>query len=149
MTTTPLAPAQRTWRLSPDNIRTRRAGAVGASALAAVATWFVAELVPGADLTAPTFDPSTPPADLSVGAIVVSAAFAPLLGWALLAFLERATNHPKALWTTAAITATVASLAGPLTGTGVAVSQRMGLVVLHLIVSAVYVLLMSRTISER
>src|SRR3712207_721681 len=48
-----------------------------------------------------------------VGAVVAAAAIPALLGWALLAGLERFTRRPKTIWTAVAVLVTVLSLGGP------------------------------------
>ena len=123
-----------------------RARAVGLSSSAAAATWIVADLVLAVDVSTPSLDSIGPADDLGLGLVIVVATITTLLGWALLAVLERATGHAQAIWTSAAIAVTVVSLAGPLSGAGVTISQRIVLVALHLIVAAVFVPSMYRTI---
>ena len=73
---------------------------------------------------------------IGLGAVIAAAAVPALLGWALLAALERFSRRPKTIWTIVAVLVTVLSLAGPLssaTTTGSAVS----LALMHLVVGAV------------
>jgi hypothetical protein len=69
---------------------------------------------------------------------------AALLGWLLLALLERRTPHARLLWTTCALAALAASLALPLAAamTTLAVA---GLIVMHLSVGAAVIPAMAHT----
>lgn len=69
---------------------------------------------------------------------------ASLLGWLLLALLERRTPHARLLWTTIALAALAASLALPLAA-ATTTSAVVGLVVLHLMIGAAVIPAMART----
>ncbi len=125
--------------------RVQRLAAVAASTGAAATTWIIANGLLGVDVSAPSFDSASPATNIGIGSVLSSTVFATLLGWALLVILERATTRSKATWTVAALGFTLISLAGPLSGTGVTTSQRLALVLLHVVVAAVYVPLMRRT----
>ncbi len=131
---------------TPSSTVAPRIRAVGLATLAAAGVWTVAKLAPGIDVAAPSFDASDP-VDLGLGPVVVSSLLATLVGWAVLAVLERFTIRSNAIWTGAALAFTVFSLGGPLSGSGVDVSQRIVLVLLHLVVAAVYVALIRRTMA--
>ena len=138
--TQPTAPE----RPNPTNHRAQRVRAIGASALAAATTWAVVDIGLGLDLAVPSFD-SDLGVELGVGPVIATTLATTLLGWALLALLERTTARPKTPWTAVAVGVTLISLAGPLSGAGVTFTQRLALVVLHLVVAAAYIPLMRRT----
>src|SRR5699024_4678630 len=66
----------------------RRLLVIGCAAAAAWAVWLVTGPVLGADLAA-TPSPGAAPVSVTAGSVLVSAVVAGLLGWALLAVLER------------------------------------------------------------
>jgi hypothetical protein len=82
-------------------------------------------------------------------AVAVGSGAAALAAWALLALLERLTNRARTLWTVAAVVVLVASLAGPLSGSGITATNRTVLVLLHLTVGAVLILTLRRTAPSR
>ncbi|WP_426512613.1 DUF6069 family protein [Dactylosporangium sp. McL0621] len=105
-----------------------RAGVVGAAVVAAEAVFLLVHAA-GADLSVPGQGP--------VGAVAVgvTAALAGLLGWALLAVLERTTRRGRTIWVVTAAAVLLLSLLGPLgAATAGAVA---GLAALHLTVGAV------------
>jgi Family of unknown function (DUF6069) len=67
-----------------------------------------------------------------------------LLGWLLLALLERRTRHARLLWTTIALAALASSLALPL-AVSTTTSAVAGLIVMHAIVGAVLIPAMAHT----
>jgi hypothetical protein len=69
---------------------------------------------------------------------------ASLLGWLLLALLERRSRHARLLWTTTALAALAASLALPLT-VATTTSAVAGLIVMHLAVGAAVIPAMAHT----
>ncbi len=71
----------------------------------------------------------------TVGAVALTAS---LLGWALLAVLERRTTRAQMAWTWTAVTVLLVSLAGPLTAEA-SVPAKTTLVVMHLAVAAVLI----------
>ena len=73
---------------------------------------------------------------------------ASLLGWLLLALLERRTPHARLLWTTIALAALAASLALPL-AVATATSAATGLIVMHVTVAAVVIPAMAHTARAR
>ena len=73
---------------------------------------------------------------------------AALLGWLLLAFLERRTPRARPLWTAIALAALAASLALPLAA-ATTTSAAAGLVVMHLTVGAAVIPAMARTARAR
>jgi len=73
---------------------------------------------------------------------------ASLLGWLLIALLERRTSHARPLWTTIALATLAASLALPL-AVATTTSAAAGLIVMHLTVGAVVIPAMARTARTR
>lgn len=125
--------------------RTTRALAVLGAAAAAAAGWVLAQPLAGVDLEVVMAGRTQ-----SVGLLpVVGTALAMgVLGWALLALLERFTRRAAALWTAAALGVTVVSLAGPL-ASAATVAAGLVLAGLHLLVAAVLVPAMRRSSAPR
>ncbi|HEV2057830.1 MAG TPA: DUF6069 family protein [Solirubrobacteraceae bacterium] len=121
----------------------RLMGAAGA-VLAAVAVWVVAEVAFGLDLRQPAADGQAAD-DIDVGHVVFAAAVGSLVGWALLAALERITSRAYVIWRAVAALALLASLGGPLSGSGITTANRLVLVLMHLVVAAVVIAVMYRT----
>jgi FtsH-binding integral membrane protein len=69
--------------------------------VAAVLVWVVGEPLLGNDLIIKT--EGQEPQDLGVSAIVMFSLFFSLLGWALLALLERFTQRARLIWTVVAL----------------------------------------------
>ena len=89
---------------------------------------------------------------VAVGQVIGASLAAALLGWLLLAALERRTAHARILWTSLALAGLTASLALPLTVAATAAtttSAIIGLVVMHLTVGAVVIPAMARTARTR
>jgi hypothetical protein len=63
---------------------------------------------------------------------------ASLLGWALLALLERRTDLARAIWTGVALVVVLLSLGAPLTG-GITTAAAVTLTLMHLAVAAVLI----------
>jgi hypothetical protein len=85
---------------------------------------------------------------IAVGQVIGVTVAASLLGWLLLALLERRTPHARPLWTTTALAALAASLALPLAA-ATTTSAIAGLIVLHLIVGAAVIPAMAHTARAR
>ncbi|GAA2125136.1 DUF6069 family protein [Actinomadura napierensis] len=115
----------------------RRLITTGAAVAAAVAVWAAAKGV-GTSLKQPAGGSGTP-ADLPVGAVVFVSAATALLGWSVLALLERFTPRPGRIWTAVATACLLLSLSGLFTGHGVSTVNRLGLVLLHLTAGAVVI----------
>jgi apolipoprotein N-acyltransferase len=80
---------------------------------------------------------------IAVGQVIGVSLAAALLGWLLLAVLERRTPHARRVWTTIALVVLAASLALPLAAT--TTSATIALVVMHLLVGAAVIPAMART----
>ena len=85
---------------------------------------------------------------IGVGQVIGVTVAASLLGWLLLALLERRTAHPRLLWTTIALAALAASLALPLAA-ATTTAAAAGLIVMHLIVGAAVIPAMAHTARAR
>jgi Family of unknown function (DUF6069) len=71
---------------------------------------------------------------------------AALLGWSVLALLERLTPLGQRIWLVLAVLVLAASLPfGPLSGTGVTATDRLVLVLMHLAVAAILITGFSRS----
>ncbi|MBP2352284.1 putative permease [Kribbella aluminosa] len=81
-------------------------------------------------------------------AVVISTAVVSLLGWALLAILERRTPRARTSWTVVATIVCVTSLGSPLAN-GIGLGAKLGLASLHLVVGAIVILGLRRTAAER
>jgi hypothetical protein len=131
----------------PD-IKQGRAGAlcVAGGALAAALAWIVEVPLLGIHLN---FRFGTGHIQtITVGQVIGVTVAAALLGWLLLALLQRRTPHARPLWTTFALAALAASLALPLAAATTS-SAAVGLVVLHLTVGAAVIPAMARTARAR
>jgi hypothetical protein len=81
---------------------------------------------------------------IAAGQVVGVTVAASLLGWLLLALLERRTPNARVLWTAIALAALVASLALPLAA-ATTTAAVVGLIVMHVTVAAVVIPAMART----
>jgi hypothetical protein len=85
---------------------------------------------------------------IAVGQVIGVTVAASLLGWLLIALLERRTPHARPLWTTIALAALAASLALPL-AFATTTSAIAGLIVLHVTVGAAVIPALARTARTR
>jgi hypothetical protein len=85
---------------------------------------------------------------IAAGQVIGVTVAASLLGWLLLALLERRTPHARLLWTTTAVAAVAASLALPLT-VATTTSAAAGLIVMHVTVGAAVIPAMGHTARAR
>src|SRR5580698_296131 len=125
--------------------RARALSAVG-GALAAALAWVVEVPLLGIHLTV-RFGAGHIQT-IAVGQVLGVTVAASLLGWLLLALLERRTPYARLLWTTAALAALAASLALPLAA-ATTTSAIAGLIVLHLTVGAAVIPAMAHTARAR
>lgn len=121
----------------------QRLATVALAVLAPTIVWLVAELA-GTDVQSPAFQ-SSPPFEIGVGNVMVTATAAALAAWGLLVLLEHFTRSARRVWTTIAIALLLVSLAGPLSGTGISTGNRLILAVMHLTVGAFLIPLLGRT----
>jgi hypothetical protein len=85
---------------------------------------------------------------ITIGQVIGVTVAASLLGWLLLALLERRTPHARLLWTTLALAALAASLALPLAA-ATTTSAVAGLIVMHVTVGAAVIPAMAHTARTR
>jgi hypothetical protein len=122
----------------------RRLAVVVGAVLAAVVAYLIITLAVDQDLQSPATNDQAPP-DISLGPVIFVSALASLLGWGLLALLEKFTAKARMIWTIIALVVLLLSLGGPLSGTDISTGNRIGLVVLHLVVGAVLISLLPGT----
>jgi Family of unknown function (DUF6069) len=129
--TTTLGPATATVRVGPA-----RALSVGGAIIAAAAVWVFAVPLLGLHLIVRFGNnaPQTVGLDFVVGATLIAS----LLGWGLLAMLERRTSRAHTIWTVVAIAVLLVSLSLPLSA-GTTTSTKAALAVMHLAVAAVLI----------
>lgn len=116
---------------------------VAAAAVAAVLAWLIAVPIVGIDLLVRPGGGAAQ--QVGLGSVVAVSLLASLLGWGLLALLERLVSR-RALtaWTVVAVVVLMLSLSGPLTAaTNAAVA--IALVLMHLVVGAVLIMGLRRT----
>jgi hypothetical protein len=131
----------------PDTKQGRaRALCVAGGALAAAAAWIVEVPLLGIHLNF-RFGAGHIQT-ITIGQVIGVTAAASLLGWLLLALLERRTLHARPLWTTIALVALAASLALPLVA-ATTTSASAGLVVIHLTVGTAVIPAMALTARVR
>jgi hypothetical protein len=117
-----------------------RALAVLATVVVGALIWLVADSVLDIDLRVPDGPGSTTTTALALPAVLIGTAVVSLLGWALLALLERVVAaRARAVWTVVAASVLVLSLFAPLFGAGLSGGNRATLVLLHLAVGAILV----------
>lgn len=134
--------------LGHSSTRVQRGAAVAAAVAASAATWLVLSKAAGVALRVPTYA-STPPPTTSLGLaqVVVTTLVAGLLAWGVLAALERFSARPRRLWTVAAPVAAAASLVLPLSAPALSGSERLSLVMFHIVVAVVLILALRATAS--
>lgn len=113
----------------------RRALVVVGAALAALVVWALADPIGGVDLAVRSGHSVQ---HVGAGAVVGTALLVALVGWALLARLERRAKRPHRTWAIIASTVFVISLVGPAGGVGSA--AKLGLAALHVVVAAAVIL---------
>src|SRR5690348_15507748 len=111
-------------RFSTGRRQWKRALAVVAGVAAVEAVWLVAELVFGVRLQAAAGNGYPQPVDIGPRTVAIASAVLSLVGWGLLALLERFTKHARRVWLGVALLALVVSFSLPLSGTGVATADR-------------------------
>jgi hypothetical protein len=124
--------------------RTRALCAAG-GALAAALAWIVEVPLLGIHLNVRF---AGHPQTITPGQVIGVSLAASLLGWLLLALLERRTPHPRRLWTTIALVALAASLTLPLAA-ATTTPALAGLVAMHLTVGAAVIPAMAHTARAR
>ena len=134
------APAQQDRQRDRKPGRTRALFVAG-GALAAVAVWIVEVPLLGVGLSI-RFGSHVQ--TIGVGQIIGVSVAASLLGWLLLAILEKRIAHARLAWTGVALAALAVSLALPLTA-ATTTAATAGLIVMHAGVAAVVIPGLGRT----
>jgi predicted permease len=114
-----------------------RAMTVAAATVAAIAVWAIAVPLLGAHLLI-RFGSGAPESigvDYILGATVITS----LIGWGVLALLERRTPRARTIWTALAIVVVLVSLGLPLTA-GTTTSTKVVLALMHVAVASVLIL---------
>ncbi|MGA6174649.1 DUF6069 family protein [Streptomyces sp. NPDC012600] len=115
-------------------VRSRRSLTVLVAVLAPALVWLVTDPLLGHRLR--ITDPEAGETlDIGLLPVVVLALLVSLLGWGLLAALERFTGRARLLWTVAAFAVLLLSFL-PLTGSGMSGGTRTSLALMHLAVAA-------------
>lgn len=102
--------------------------------LAALAVWFVADVVLGVDLAVRAGAGTQPVGAVSV---LLASLVAGFVGWGVRVLLDRITTRGRLVWTIVSVAVLLVSLLGPLSGVDGA--SRIWLAVLHLTVGAVLI----------
>ncbi|MFI6257012.1 DUF6069 family protein [Micromonospora zamorensis] len=119
-----------------NNLFLRRAAVAAGAILVATAEFAILHSAADVDLAAGTPDATR---QITLAAVVVAAAVAALLGWAILAVLEHLTNRARVWWTSVAVAVLLLSLlVGPPSGVGG--GAKAALALLHLSVGVVLIL---------
>jgi hypothetical protein len=130
--------------LSPQSRRLTRAFALIGGAAAALIVWALAKYAFDVEMRVRPLG-GTGPADVTAVNIIVSALFGGLVGWALLAILERFVDRARTVWTWVAIAGLVLSLASPLFAQDATGGTKLALVLTHIAVAAVVIPTLART----
>ncbi|MEV5985415.1 DUF6069 family protein [Streptomyces sp. NPDC052051] len=107
-----------------------------AAVVVAAGVWLLADPVFGVELRTPKGPGSSETQELTLPVAAVAAGVVALLGWGLLALLERRTARTRTIWTRVAVAVVCLSLFAPLFAPGLSAGNRAWLVVLHLCVGA-------------
>ncbi|MFF0748944.1 DUF6069 family protein [Streptomyces sp. NPDC004267] len=117
-----------------------RALAVVAAVVIDGLIWLLAHSAFDIDLRTPDGPGSTTTSPLPFPAVIIGVAVIGLLGWGLLALLEKfAAGRARTVWTVAALVILVLSLFAPVFGAGLTTGNKITLVLFHLVVGAILV----------
>ncbi|MCI4065588.1 DUF6069 family protein [Micromonospora sp. R77] len=111
----------------------RRLLAIAVATAVTVAVWFIARAL---DVTL-AVNTGGNRQEITLGAVIAATVVAGLIGWALLALLERLTAAGRTIWTIVAVLVLLVSLLGPLGG--VSTGAKATLAVMHLAAAAVII----------
>src|SRR6266496_6799805 len=138
------APVPRSTSTAPVEAGRRRLFrllAVAGAVMAALGLWAIVELGFGFDVRSPgeAFGGASGTSDVGPLQVIIASGIGSLMGWALLALLERLSSRAREVWLGIALLALLASLGAPLSGTGIAAASRAVLVCMHLLVAAIVI----------
>lgn len=144
MSTPAEAPSPAAPALSSSVRRRTRALAVVGGIAAALVVWVLAKYVFDAELQV-----SQPGSDtvLEVGPalVIISALVGALIGWGVLALLERSVARARTIWTWLALAGLLLSFVTPLTAQGATGGTKFALALMHVAVAAVVIPIFART----
>lgn len=123
--------------ISAGTRRRNRALAVVGAVVAAVLVWVVGEPLLGYDMIIKA--EGQEPQDLGASAIVMFSLFFSVLGWALLALLERVTPRARLIWTVVALVVLAVSFFFPLFTIEASGGTKVVLALAHVAVAAVLI----------
>jgi len=123
-------------RSASVHVRRNRILGVAGATLAAVAIWAIE--VPLLGIRLRTQYGNAAPQSVGIDSVVLSSLAASLVGWGLLAILERRFARARAIWTGIAIAVLLASLSVPLSA-GTTTTAKVSLAMMHLAVAAVLI----------
>ena len=124
--------------INSENREWWRLGAVAGAAAGAVVLWAVAQLGLGVRVQAPASSGFSA-MELGPALVAGTAAVLSLIGWGVLALLERLTDRAATIWLVLAPIILLLSLSMPLSGSGVSAVDRAALVLIHVAVAAVLI----------
>jgi predicted permease len=133
-------------RPSTATLLRTRALAVASAAVANAALWVIE--VPLLGLHLDIRFGSGAAQTIALGFVIGATLSASLVGWALLAVLERRTASARTIWTAVAAVALIASLSLPLYA-GIAGSTKVGLAAMHLAAAAILIPTLRATSAPR
>ena len=119
--------------------RSLRLLAVTGAVAAVLGLCAIIELGFGFNLRGPAFGGASDTSDVGPLQVIIASGAGSLAGWALLALWERFTRARTVWWVAIAVLALLASLGGPLGGTGITVGNRVALVSMHLLVAGIVI----------
>lgn len=127
--------------------RTRGLAVLGA-VLAALAVWVIAVPLLGVDLRVSMSPGGSDVQTVSTPFVVAASLLVSLLGWALLALLERRTARAATIWTVVAAVVLLLSLGSPLSS-GTTAATKVTLALMHIAVAAVLIPTLRSTTRSR
>ena len=130
--------------LSSGSRRLTRALAIVGGIVAALVVWALAKYAFDAEMQVRP-PGATGPTDVTAFNVIFSVLVATLIGWALLAVLERFVERARTMWTWIAIAGLVLSFASPLTVPDATGGTRIALELMHVAVAAVVIPIFART----
>jgi hypothetical protein len=125
-----------------SNIRRNRHATVAAVVATAAASWAAVTQVAGVHLGVQF--PGSGPTSVALGATIGAAATATVVGWAVLAVVEKRVSGPRRTWVTLAVAALAVSLGLP-AAFATTTAAAIGLAAIHVAVAAVAITGLART----
>jgi hypothetical protein len=127
--------------------RTSHAGRALAIVLATVANVLVWTIAKMSDVTLQARSGANERQDVTLAAVIIVTLLIGLVGWALLAVLERLSTRGLTIWTVIAVVFFLISLLGPLGG--VTTGAKVTLAAMHIVTAAVLIPAFRRTSGQR